>query len=168
MRRNYQHFYQQITKPFVRSPRLGKLLLWSNTVIVLLMYGAYILLLLWATIFGPGISRLLPLILIPGSGFVILSALRQKLNFPRPYEEWKIEPLIPREGKGESMPSRHVFSATVIAMSVMSVFWWLGTVLLVLAILLAVIRVLGGAHYPADVFAGFLCGLACGSGLLIV
>lgn len=66
------------------------------------------------------------------------------------------------------MPSRHVFSATVIAVSVLSVSKPLGWMLLVLAVILAVIRVVGGAHYPRDVIAGFLCGLACGSGLLLI
>lgn len=165
---NYQQFYQQITTPFRKSPRLAKLLLWSNTVIVLLMYAAYLLLLLWLTIFGRQNGEEIPYILIPGSGFLLLSWIRKRLNYPRPYEEWQIKPLIPREEKGESMPSRHVFSATVIAVSVLSVSKPLGWMLLVLAVILAVIRVVGGAHYPRDVIAGFLCGLACGSGLLLI
>ena len=43
--------------------------------------------------------------------------------------------------------------------------WRWGLPLLVLAALLAVIRVVGGVHYPRDVVVGALCGLVVG-GLL--
>lgn len=163
---NYQSFYQRITKPFIHSPRLIRILCWLNRVIVAAMYLSYILLLLWVALIAGDMERFLPLVLIPGTGFILLSLIRKYLNYPRPYEEWPIKPLILRKGKGDSFPSRHVFSATVIAMSVMSVSCVLGLVLLLLAIVLAIVRVIGGIHYPRDVVAGFLCGLACGAVLL--
>ena len=54
-------------------------------------------------------------VFVPASGFVILSFLRKKINAPRPYEEWDIKPLLDRDSPGQSMPSRHVFSATIIS-----------------------------------------------------
>ena len=74
-----------------------------------------------------------------------------------------IDPLIPREKQGDSLPSRHVFSATVISLVAWQVAWPVGLTLLVLTVLLAVARVIGGVHYPRDVIAGALCGLVCGS-----
>ncbi|WP_251576677.1 phosphatase PAP2 family protein [Limosilactobacillus agrestimuris] len=165
---NYQQFYQQITKPFSHSPLLIRGLCWLNKAIVVLMYVSYICLLLWVALFDGGIYQLLPLVFIPGAGFLLLSLIRSYLNYPRPYEEWPIKPLIPRKGSGDSLPSRHVFSATVIALSVMSVSKVLGIILLLLAIALAVVRVIGGIHYPRDVIAGFLCGVACGIGVLLI
>ena len=61
------------------------------------------------------------------------------------------------------MPSRHVFSAVMIALCVCLVQWWLGLILLVLALALAAIRVIGGVHYPRDVIVGALCGLLAGA-----
>lgn len=163
----YQHFYQRISRPFRHSPRLVKWLRWLNQSIVVLMYISYIVLLLWVAVFGEGVAEVLPLVLLPAAGFVLLSVIRHWLNYPRPYEEAQIVPLVPRKGKGESLPSRHVFSATVIALCVMSVSRILGLILLALAIILAVLRVIAGVHYPRDVIAGFICGIACGIWLLI-
>lgn len=165
--KNYQSFYRRITKPFTRFPWLIRGLRWLNGAIVAGMYISYILLLLWVALFAGGISELLPLVFIPGTGFVLLSLIRNHLNYPRPYEEWPIKPLILRQGSGDSLPSRHVFSATVIAMSVMSVSRLLGLILLLLAVVLAVVRVIGGIHYPRDVIVGFFCGLACGIVLVV-
>ena len=107
--------------------------------------------------------RLLRLVLVPAISFVSLSVVRRGLNRPRPYEALDIVPLIPREKKGESFPSRHVFSVFVIAMTwgwvCPPVGWLLGAV----GVLLAVTRVVAGIHFPRDVLAGALLGVACGA-----
>ena len=60
------------------------------------------------------------------------------------------------------MPSRHIFSMFMIAMGWL-VFWPpMGWTLLVVGVLLAVIRVLGGVHFPRDVLVGALCGIIAG------
>ena len=165
--KNYQTFYRRITGPLIQHPWLIHGLRWLNRAIVVGMYVSYILLLLWAALFAGGINELLPLVINPGVGFVLLSLIRNHLNYPRPYVELPIKPLITRKGGGDSLPSRHVFSATVIAMSVMSVSRVFGLILLTLAVILAIVRVIGGIHYPRDVIAGFFCGLACGIVLVI-
>lgn len=156
---DYQRFYQRMSSWLNRHQPVPQLLVWSNTIIVWIMYLAYFGLLLWLIIAQQVIW---PFILVPGLSFVALSLVRRQLNAARPYEQWAIKPLIPREGHGESMPSRHVFSAVTIALSVGLVQWWLGLVLLILAIVLAAIRVIGGVHYPRDVIVGALCGLLAG------
>ncbi len=62
---------------------------------------------------------------------------------------------------GKSFPSRHVFSATVIAMLALTLNW-LGGAMLFLAGALALLRVLGGVHYPSDVLAGYVIGILVG------
>ena len=101
-------------------------------------------------------------VFIPASGFVILSLLRKKINAPRPYEEWTIKPLLDRDSPGQSMPSRHVFSATIISMACLHASLTIGIILLVLSDFLGLVRVLGGLHYPNDVVVGYACGLAWG------
>ena len=83
-------------------------------------------------------------------------------NRPRPYQTWDIQPLIKKDSLGKSFPSRHVFSATVIAMLALMINPWLGGTMLFLAAILAILRVLGGVHYPSDVLAGYVIGILVG------
>ena len=41
-------------------------------------------------------------------------------------------------------------------------------ILLVLAVVSAITRVIGGVHFPRDVVIGFICGVICGSFLFLV
>lgn len=61
------------------------------------------------------------------------------------------------------MPSRHVFSASLLSMVLLQVSGTLGLLFLVLSLGLASARVLGGVHYPKDVLVGYLLGLLWGS-----
>ena len=73
-----------------------------------------------------------------------------------------IQPLIKKDSLGKSFPSRHVFSATTIAMFTLLLNPWLGGTMLFLAAILAILRVLGGVHYPSDVLAGYVIGILVG------
>ena len=66
------------------------------------------------------------------------------------------------------MPSRHVFSCAVIAMCVLSLSVPAGIVCLLFALILCVIRILGGVHYPRDVIAGLIIGILAGCVLFII
>lgn len=162
---NYQRFYHQIAAPFRKSPLALMFLRGLNQLVVWVMYLAYFIILWWAV--NNDQPALWRLIIVPGGCFILLSLVRQRLNQPRPYEKFAIDPLINRHKTGDSMPSRHVFSATIIAMCglKLSISW--GIFLLSLAIVSAVTRVIGGVHFPRDVIVGFLCGLAGGILLLI-
>lgn len=100
--------------------------------------------------------------LVPGIAFVLLSFFRDKYNAPRPYETLDIDPLIRKNTKGHSFPSRHVFSFAVIACA----FWYvnpvIGAISMCGAVLMALIRVLGGVHFPRDVIAGLAAGIGAG------
>lgn len=113
------------------------------------------------SVLRPGLS-LLRAVLVPGAAFLVLSAVRKRIDRPRPYEAWGIVPLIPREKKGESMPSRHVFSSAVIAMAWLRACPPAGAVLLLAAVFEAFVRVVGGVHYPSDVAAGYIAGVLAG------
>lgn len=126
---------------------------------VYLLYG---LLLLWCAAWHR--DRLLPALLIPAAAFWLGSALRAKIDRPRPYTALGYRPLFPKAEKGRSMPSRHCFSAAAIAVAAWHCSLPLGVVLAVLALLIAASRVITGVHYISDVLAG----LAFGSGFALV
>ena len=160
--KNYQEWYDHIASNIGNKPFLLSLLRAFNRFMTIVMPMIY-LTLLAITYLQQGLGKQVGIYLfIPASGFVILSFLRKKINAPRPYEVWEIVPLLDRDSPGQSMPSRHVFSATIISMACLHASLSVGVILLVLSAFLGLVRVLGGVHYPKDVVVGYICGLAWG------
>lgn len=152
--------YERWTQPFRNDARLLKVLTVGNRVETYLFYILYPLLL--AILCVTGSPLLLKSVAVPAAAFVLVSVLRRVVNAPRPYEVLDIEPLIAKDTRGKSFPSRHVFSVYMIAMAWMPFNGVVGVILLLLGIDMMVIRVLGGVHFPKDVIAGALCGVAAG------
>ena len=160
--KNYQEWYDHMDTNIKNKPFLLSLLRTFNRFMTVVMPMIY-LTLLAITYLQQGLGKqVLIYVFIPASGFVILSFLRKKINAPRPYEKWTIKPLLDRDSPGQSMPSRHVFSATIISMACLHASLSVGAILLVLSALLGLVRVLGGVHYPKDVVVGYICGLVWG------
>ena len=160
--KNYQEWYDHIASKIENKPIFLRLLRTFNRFMTVVMPMIY-LTLLATTYLQQGLGKqVLIYVFIPASGFVILSFLRKKINAPRPYEEWDINPLLDRDSPGQSMPSRHVFSATIISMACLHASLSVGVILLVLSALLGLVRVLGGVHYPKDVVVGYMCALVWG------
>ena len=160
--KNYQEWYDHIAAIAKNKPFLLRLLRTFNRFMTVVMPMIY-LTLLATTYLQEGLGKQVGIyVFIPASGFVILSLLRKKINDPRPYEVWEIIPLLDRDSPGQSMPSRHVFSATIISMACFHASLSLGVILLVLSALLGLVRVLGGVHYPKDVVVGYIFALVWG------
>ena len=160
--KNYQEWYDHIAGNIENKPFLLSLLRTFNRFMTVVMPIVY-LTLLTTIYFREGFGKqVLIYVFIPASGFVILSFLRKKINAPRPYEEWDIKPLLDRDSPGQSMPSRHVFSATIISMACLHASLTMGMICLTLSAFLGLVRVLGGVHFPKDVVVGYICGLVWG------
>lgn len=101
--------------------------------------------------------------------YIIVSIIRKIIKAPRPYELYEFYETPPKNKTGQSFPSRHVFSAFVIAILSYAVSLWLSIALFVLGICLAVSRVLLGIHFIRDVAAGALIGIISGIvGIIII
>ena len=160
--KNYQEWYGHVASNIKNKPFLLRSLRAFNRFMTVVMPMIY-LTLLATTYLQEGLGKqVLVYVFIPASGFVILSFLRKKINAPRPYKEWDIKPLLDRDSPGQSMPSRHVFSATIISMACLHASLSVGVILLVLSALLGLVRVLGGVHFPKDVVVGYICALVWG------
>jgi len=160
--KNYQEWYEHIAGKIENKPFLLGLLRAFNRLMTVVMPIVYLTLLV-ATYFQEGLGKQIWMyFFVPASGFVILSLLRKKINAPRPYEEWDIKPLLDRDSSGQSMPSRHVFSATIISMACLHASLTMGMICLILSAILGLVRVLGGVHFPKDVVVGYICGLVWG------
>lgn len=159
--------YNDWTRPLRVRPRLLRAMLVLNHVLTGLSYVLYPLLLCW--LLWQHDSRFLCILLVPSISFILLSMLRSLFNAPRPYEVLDINPLIHKNTKGHSFPSRHIFSAAVIAMTFWSIRPAISIILLLCAAVMAAIRVLGGVHFPRDVITGFFIGMAAGMvGILLL
>ena len=160
--KNYQEWYDHIAGKIEKKPIFLRLLRAFNRFMTVFMPIVYLILLV-ITYLQEGLGKQVWMyVFIPASGFVILSLLRKKVNAPRPYEVWEIVPLLDRDSPGQSMPSRHVFSATIISMACLHASLIVGFILLILSVFLGLVRVLGGVHYPKDVLVGYACGLVWG------
>lgn len=160
--KNYQEWYDHMAGNIENRPFLLSLLRTFNRFMTVVMPMIY-LTLLATTYLQQGLGKQVGIYLfIPASGFVILTLLRKKINAPRPYEVWGIVPLLDRDSPGQSMPSRHVFSATIISTAYLHASLSVGVILLVLSAFLGLVRVLGGVHYPKDVVVGYMCALVWG------
>ena len=157
----YSKQYEKLSKPF---RKYKSILLFMNKLLTFIGYTSYPILLGWTWFINK--ELLLPMILIPGIGFILLTFVRKAINRKRPYETYNIDSMIKKDTKGNSMPSRHVFSMSIIAVSWLVVSPIVGSVLLLFSIFLAFIRVIGGVHYISDVIVAIIC--ACVWGLLFI
>lgn len=101
-------------------------------------------------------------VLVCGIGFIAVSLARYFINASRPYEVYGAEPPLKKDTSGKSMPSRHAFSAAVIAINIGIVFQTLGVVFFLLAIIIAFLRVVLGVHFIKDVTVGTIIGAMVG------
>ena len=132
---SYATRYARWTAPLRAKPWRIEALRRLNGLLTWLFYGAYVLLIA-VVLLGGNPAALIALMAVPAAGFVLLSFVRKRLDRPRPYETCEgVQPLIARDGSGESFPSRHTFSAFAIATSWAAVSWAVAAVLLLAACL---------------------------------
>lgn len=168
-----KEIYEHITAPFRNHPKRAQALITVNTVITFAIYIAYPALLIWLFLTDGRHGLVSDFIdhglfaqafTVPFVSFLLLSLLRNVINAKRPYEVFDLEPIIPKTTEGKSFPSRHVFSIFVIGMTFLYVLEppVFGVIILVLGVVLGIIRVISGVHFPRDVIAGALLGILAG------
>lgn len=152
--------YIKITGSIRNNPRRLRLTKLINKLLTGFVFFLYPLFLL--ALFLRNDSFLLRAVLVPAVSFLGVTLFRKILNVPRPYEKFGVPPVLEKDTEGKSFPSRHVFSAFIIAMTVFYIHPDAGFLLGLIGIGLGLIRVVGGVHEPKDVVAGALIGIACG------
>ncbi len=153
--------YEKISAVFIKNEKRIYFFNLLNKLLTASVYIAYPMLLLYVFLFCR--DKFLKSVLVPAVMLVFVSVLRKIINRPRPYEKMKINPIIKKDKSGESMPSRHIFSAFMIAMTFLYISPIFSIPLFVIAVVLAAVRVIGGVHYISDVFVAAAIGLAAGT-----
>lgn len=154
--------YDAWTRRIRQNPSGRKLLCNANDVLTLIGYASYLILLIVCFVDGfmGDWSQFIKVVLVPGISFGLITLARNIINEPRPYEMLDIKPLIGKDSNGKSMPSRHAFSMFMIAFSwIVPGYPVIVAILTLVGVALAIIRVLGGVHYPRDVIVGALTAL---------
>lgn len=108
------------------------------------------------------------MIYIPFFVLVVITILRKVVKKQRPYEKYNTEPVISRDGNGDSFPSRHTASAFIIAMAAIPVSTLVAVTLLIVSLLIGISRILSGVHYISDVVAGAVVSILTGVVFFII
>ena len=112
--------YQAIFDWFRARPAALRALGYAQKISVLgvyLVYGAVLAVTLWQRS-----GQFWRVLAVPAAVYVLGTLLRAAINRPRPYEALNFTPLFPKDTKGQSMPSRHCFSAAAIVAAAFTVW----------------------------------------------
>ena len=150
--------YRAVIGWFNARPAAKKALRLVSRGAVGLVYLLYLGMLAWLALHRS--EQLWAAAIVPAAAFLVGTLVRRVINRPRPYTALGFAPLFPKDKPGQSMPSRHCFSAAAIAGAAWFVLRPLGIVLAVLGVLIAICRVVTGVHYISDVLAGLAFGAA--------
>ena len=153
-----KEFYFKLYTPFYKDKNKKNSLNIVDKIVTYLIFLSFPIFIMINFIKGHDVIRLILSTLIP---FILLSVFRKVFDSKRPYEIFDIKPILNKNTKGKSFPSRHVFSAFVIGTSSLFISLTYGTVIIILGILLSVIRVIGSVHFIKDVTVGGLLGIIC-------
>ena len=148
--------YDKIRAWFLRTPRCLLLLRAAYKGLPLIVATSYPLCLLLCFLYQR--ELFLRAVIVPALLFLLITLIRHQINFPRPYEREKIIPLIQRQKKGHSFPSRHTASAGIIAAVWMAYWYPAGITMIMITFFIAVSRVLAGVHDVRDVAFGGVVG----------
>ena len=152
--------YIKYTEPLRKDEEKAKQVISLNQILAGVVFFVYPLYM--AVLYGEKDPKLIKVILVPAVSFVLVTIFRKIINAPRPYEKFGIPPVIEKDTKGKSFPSRHVFSIFIIGMTIFYSHPGPGIIILLMGVLMAYIRVIGGVHEPRDVIAGAVIGIVCG------
>lgn len=156
----YVDFYKRISEPIRRTDHGAALLAALNKLLVLATALTFVGVGAWLAVNQD--VRIFRYLAVCAVSFIGASALRSALNRPRPYELYPIDGLISKDTKGKSFPSRHLFSASVIACALLWLNTVAGIIFFVITAVLGAVRIVGGVHFPRDIIAGIALGAICG------
>ena len=161
---SYEDFYEKISSPIKNSPLKYKIFLFIYRYLVYFTIFIYMALLIYCLIRG-AYHQFFNAFFTPAITFLIVTIVRRIINAPRPYKVYPIEPLIAKKKEGESFPSRHTLSITIIAMAGLYVWLPAGVVLWMMSVCMGISRVVAGVHFPRDVVAAAIISIVAGMGM---
>ena len=155
--------YRSLSQHFSETKARSNTVKALHDILPLVMYIFYPLQLICLGINeGWGSEVFLRFTLIPLGTLIVVTLMRLIINAPRPYEKFDYTPVVHKDTKGRSFPSRHTVSAFIIAMAFLYIRPSIGIIMLTVAAIIAVTRVLAGVHFIRDVVSGAAIGVIIG------
>ena len=155
--------YKNLSGYFAENKYRSTTIKTLHDILPALMYVFYPLQLIYLLVTeGVASERFLKFTIIPLATLIVVTVVRALINAQRPYEKYDYKPVVRKETKGKSFPSRHTVSAFIIAMAFLYLETRLGVVMLVIAALIGATRILSGVHFIRDVVSGAAIGIIIG------
>lgn len=158
---NYVNFYNSIEKWFNSHEKALKLLLFLYKYMSWAIAASYGVLIIYCIACKDAFSTV-KVITVPLTVFIVVTVLRYCIDCKRPYTKYPIHPLVVKDKTGESMPSRHMVSITIIAMVWLYICIPVGIILWILSIVMGTVRVLTGVHFPRDIIVAAIVSIILG------
>lgn len=108
------------------------------------------------------LNQCIRILVVPSVTFIIVTIFRKLIDEKRPYEVLDINPLVHKNKQGESFPSRHMVSVTIIAMAGLYINFILGIWLFALCMLVGILRPIAGVHYIKDILGAVCLAIVMG------
>lgn len=156
----YEKFITNTCNWFRKSNSRMKLIKILHDILPIIMYITYPLLIISLAIYKD--EFLLRALIVPATVFCGITIMRMIINAKRPYEVYAFDPLVNKKTKGKSFPSRHTASAFIIALTFLKYETNLGILMLVIAVMIALVRIITGVHFVRDVITGAVISTVIG------
>ena len=155
----YPDWYRKISAPFRGEMAAHTINLLDRTLVfaVAIAYAAML-----AVLIASGDLRIIKAVIVPAITFALVTYLRARIDAPRPYDLYDIDPIIHKGVHGLSLPSRHVASAAIIACALAWVHLDWGVLGFLACAIVAFTRIVGGVHFPKDVVTALALAALCG------
>ena len=158
----YQKLYTAVALPFRQKPKAVKALVFVEKTLVGVSMAAYAALVFYALFWLTSEwKNALCVLGLPAACLLAVSASRKLIKRARPYER-EIVPLVEKDAKSNSFPSRHTACAFVIATVARAYSPLVGGILYGVGVWIAFFRFLFGHHYPTDLLGGIILGFLFG------
>lgn len=157
-------FYRSVNNRVKKYSYICELLRFLNTFLTVsfvVSFAVYLIFLLFIDL-----NQFLVSSTVNAVFFILISVLRIIFNVIRPYKKYSFDPILYSKKDDRSFPSRHLFSAFSISLSVLGFSPIAGVILICFSVLLGIVRFLSGVHYIIDLIFGAFAGII--SGLVVL
>lgn len=156
---DYVNWYRRISAPFRNETSVATINVLDRALVIGIA-AAYAIAM--ALIIAGGDQHFWKFLFIPAITLVGVTALRDRIDAPRPYEMYDIDPIIVKHTQGKSFPSRHLTCAVIIAFALAWLHLDWGIVAFAACAIVAFTRIVGGVHFPRDIAVAAAIGFAMG------
>lgn len=159
--------YKEMTTYIKETPSKSNIIKTIHDILPLIIMAFYpiqLLYLLFKDGFFNGITspEFLKFAIVPFVVLFFTITIRYIFNTKRPYEMFSFTPVAKRTKEGHSFPSLETALSFVIGIGFLYLNTGVGTIMIIMATIVGLIKILSGMHFIKDVLFGGLIGIIFG------